>query len=164
MKEEGYKKLSMNTEYEHTHDGYTHTHDGHEHTHEHTHDGHTHSHDDLGAHTHEHSHGGYIHSHEHEHDHGNGHHGHTHSHEHTKSVINRLKRASGHLEAVIRMVEDGRDCPEVLIQLSAVRSALNNTAKVILKDHIEHCIVDAVANNDHEALNELNDAIDSFIK
>ena len=69
-------------------------------------------------------------------------HAHTHAHTHTqtKSVINRLSRAIGHLESVKRMVESGRDCSEVLMQLAAVRSALNNTAKVILKDHLEHCI------------------------
>ena len=72
-------------------------------------------------------------------------HAHTHAHTHTqtKSVINRLSRAIGHLESVKRMVESGRDCSEVLMQLAAVRSALNNTAKVILKDHLEHCIADA---------------------
>ena len=61
---------------------------------------------------------------------------HTHSHTQTKAVLNRLSRAIGHLESVKKMVESGRDCTEVLIQLAAVRSALNNTAKVILKDHI----------------------------
>ena len=61
-------------------------------------------------------------------------HGHTHTHTQTKAVINRLSRAIGHLESVKRMVESGRDCSEVLVQLAAVRSALNNTAKVILKD------------------------------
>ena len=96
--------------------------------------------------------------------HGHTHpHGHKHSHAHTKSVIDRLSRATGHLESVRRMVEDGRSCPEVLIQLAAVRSALNNTAKVILKDHIEHCVVDAVEANDDKALAELNRAIDQFI-
>ena len=68
---------------------------------------------------------------------------HTHSHTQTKAVLNRLSRAIGHLESVKKMVESGRDCTEVLIQLAAVRSALNNTAKVILKDHIEHCVMDA---------------------
>ena len=67
-------------------------------------------------------------------------HGHVHSHTQTKAVVNRLARAIGHLESVKRMVEGGRDCSEVLVQLAAVRSALNNTAKIILKDHIEHCI------------------------
>lgn len=104
---------------------------------------------------------GTIIEHTHTHDHG---HGHTHSHEHTKAVLNRLSRAIGHMESIKRMVESGRDCSEVLIQLSAVKSAINNTAKIILQDHIEHCIVDAVEHGDKEALKELEKAIDRFIK
>lgn len=91
-------------------------------------------------------------------------HAHGHYHANTKAVVNRLARAIGHLESIKRMVEDGRDCSEVLIQLSAVKSALNNTGKIILQDHIEHCIVDAIESGDHEALEELNKAIDQFIK
>ena len=110
---------------------------------------------------HTHSHGSHDHS-------SNDHDGHTHSHGHThantKAVLNRLSRAIGHLESIKRMVEDGRDCSEVLIQLSAVKSAINNTGKVILQDHIEHCIVDAVESGDHEALEELSKAIDRFVK
>ena len=87
-----------------------------------------------------------------------------HVHTNTKAVLNRLSRAIGHLESIRRMVEDGRDCSEVLIQLSAVKSAINNTGKVILQDHIEHCIVDAVESGDHEALEELSRAIDRFVK
>ena len=85
----------------------------------------------------EHSHG----DHDHE-AHNHGPHGHTHSHAHTKAVLNRLSRAIGHMESIRRMVENGRDCSEVLIQLSAVKSAINNTGKIILQDHIEHCIVE----------------------
>ena len=62
------------------------------------------------------------------------------------------------------MIEDGRDCAEVLIQLSAVKSAINNTGKIILHDHIEHCIVDAVEHCDKEAIKELEGAIDRFVK
>ena len=91
-------------------------------------------------------------------------HTHTHTHQNTKAVINRLSRAIGHLESIKRMVEDGRDCSEVLIQLSAVKAAINNTGKVILQDHIEHCIVDAVESGDKETLAELHKAIDRFIK
>lgn len=87
-----------------------------------------------------------------------------HSHQDTKMVLNRLSRASGHLESVKRMVEEGRDCSEVLIQLSAVISALNNTGKVILKDHLEHCIVDAVESGDKAAIDDLTKAIDCLIK
>ena len=96
---------------------------------------------------------------EHSHDHAHGHH-----HTNTKAVLNRLSRAIGHMESIKRMVEEGRDCTEVLIQLSAVKAAINNTGKIILEDHIEHCIVDAVEHGDTKAIQELNKAIDRFVK
>ncbi len=109
----------------------------------------------------------YEHTHTHAHDnetvpHSHG--GHTHTHENTKAVLNRLSRAIGHLESIRKMVESGRDCSEVLIQLSAVKAAINNTGKVILHDHIQHCLVEAVETGDNEAIEELNKAIDRFIK
>ena len=106
-----------------------------------------------------HDHGdGHVHSHSHSHGEGHGH-----THTQTKAVINRLSRAIGHLEKVKRMVEEGYDCSEVLVQLAAVRSALDNTGKVILKDHMRHCMVDAVAAGDQEAINDLIAAIDKLI-
>ena len=110
-----------------------------------------------------HDHGdGHVHAHPVDHEHGREHtHAHGHVHTETKAVLNRLSRAIGHLESVKRMVEDGRDCTEVLIQLAAVRSALSSTAKIILKDHIEHCI--AGVESGDRALEELNAAIDKFI-
>lgn len=104
----------------------------------------------------------------HEHVHADGtvhiHHGHAHSHTQTKVVLNRLSRAIGHLNAVKRMVEQGRDCSDVLIQLSAVNSALQGVSKIILKDHIEHCLVEAVKEDDKEAIDKLKEAIDKFVK
>lgn len=89
---------------------------------------------------------------------------HTHSHESTKIISNRLARAAGHLEAVRRMVKDERDCSEVLIQLAAVISALKNVSKIILQEHIESCIVEAIECGDKEAIEDLNKAIAQFIK
>ena len=97
-------------------------------------------------------------------EHSHGEHVHHHSHAHTKAVLNRMSRAIGHMESIKRMIEDGRDCSEVLIQLSAVKSAINNTGKVILEDHIKHCLVDAIESGDMEAIEELNKAIDRFVK
>lgn len=91
-------------------------------------------------------------------------HHHHHSEEHKREVSNRLARAIGHLQKVKQMVEDDEDCSDVLIQLAAVKSAINNTGKVILKDHMEHCIVHAVENGDTEMIDELNAAIDKFMK
>lgn len=127
-------------------------------------DGHMAEHSHVHAYNHSHSHGHEdIHSHEHidSHDHS---HGHTHSHTQTKAVLNRLSRIIGHLESVKRMVNEGRDCSEVLVQLAAVDSAVKGVSRVVMKDHIEHCLVEAVKTNDHETLEKLNAAIDRFIK
>ena len=101
------------------------------------------------------------HEHAHSHDHAEGH---GHVHENTQAVLNRLSRAIGHLESVRKMVENGRDCSEVLIQIAAVRAAITNIGKVILQDHIQHCIVDAVEHDDEQALDALCQAIDKFVK
>ena len=87
---------------------------------------------------------------------------HTHHHTETKNVINRLSRATGHLEAIKKMVEEGRDCGDVLIQLAAVRSAINNIGKIILADHMEHCIADAIESGDREELDKLTTLSPSF--
>ena len=101
----------------------------------------------------------------HEHSHTCGAlHSHGHVHENQKAVANRLARAIGHLEKVKRMVEAGQDCSEVLVQLAAVRSAIDNTGKVILQDHMRHCMVDAVAAGDTEAIEDLCRAIEKYMK
>ena len=113
----------------------------------HTHDGiHYHSHDDNDTPdtNHEHYHGHY--------------------HTNTKQVLNRMSRAIGHLESIKRMVEDGRDCSEVLIQIAAVRAVINNIGKIILEDHINNCVVDAVETGDTQVFKNLEDAINKFIK
>ena len=158
-------KQEKNTSHSHTHEhahyhehGHDHDHDhGHSHGHDHDHM-HSHSHDDGEPHTHVLEDGTIV-THTH-----HGEHGHHHSAEHVKKVANRLARAIGHLESVKRMVEDDRDCAEVLIQLAAVKSAINNTGKVILQEHIRHCVVDAVEHGDEESLQELYEAIDKFMK
>lgn len=91
-------------------------------------------------------------------------HHHHHSEEHRREVSNRLARAIGHLQKVKQMVDDDEDCSDVLVQLAAVKSAINNTGKVILKDHMEHCIVHAVEDGNTEMIDELNAAIDKFMK
>ena len=122
--------------------GELHTHDGiHYHTHDHED---AHAHDSGGEHHHNHSH--------------------THDPQQVRAIVNRLKRSIGHLDKVRRMVEDGDDCADVLIQLSAVKSEINNTGKLILKQHMEHCIVEAVRENDQTSIDKMNEAIDRFMK
>ena len=135
----------------------------HEHAHYHTHE---HTHEAGTDHDHDHGHvHGHAHDHDHEHDHDHCHaHGHGHTHPHRQVVVNRLAKAEGHLRSVKKMVENERDCSEVLIQLSAVIAALNNAGKIILEDHIENCIVDAVQNEDQKPIDDLMKAIEQFVK
>ena len=122
--------------------------------------GELHTHDCIHYHTHSHE-DVHIHDEEGEHHHN---HSHTHDPQQVRAIVNRLKRSIGHLDKVRRMVEDGEDCADVLIQLSAVKSEINNTGKLILKQHMEHCIVEAVRENDQEAIDRMNEAIDRFMK
>lgn len=75
-----------------------------------------------------------------------------------------MARLIGHMQAVKKMVAEGRDCSEVLIQLSAVDAAIKSVSRVILKDHMEHCIVDAIKTGNNESLEKLNKAIDQILK
>jgi len=85
-------------------------------------------------------------------------------HEHHQQVISRLARIEGHVRAIKRMVEEDTPCPDVLVQIAAVRSALNGVGRVILEDHLQTCMVQAVENDDYQqALRDLKTSLDRFI-
>ena len=88
----------------------------------------------------------------------------THNHPNQKKVINRMSRIVGHTQAIKRMVEEEKSCEEVLVQIAAVRSALNNVGKIILKDHMQHCLLDAIESGDEAAFEELDKALDKLLK
>ena len=82
-----------------------------------------------------------------------------------KKVVNRLARIEGHVRSIKTMVDNDRDCSEVLIQIAAVRKALDNTAKVILKDHLEHCILHAIEKGEgNKSLEDFEAAIDQYLR
>ena len=103
-------------------------------------------------------------SHEQKHDHGEEHYriSHCHAPEEKKRQLNRLARVIGHLQHVKRMIEEDRDCAEVLVQLSATRSALTGLGKEIINEHIAHCITHAVEDGDMDAIEEFRKAIEKF--
>ena len=90
--------------------------------------------------------------------------GHSHDHPHQKAVSNRLAKAIGHLQAVKRMVDRGEDCTEVLVQIAAVRSEIQNVGKVLMMDHLNHCIVHAVEDQDYAKIEEFGETIKKFMK
>ena len=91
-------------------------------------------------------------------------HSHSHTHTNTPAVLNRMARLIGHLNATKKMIETGRDCSEVLTQLAAVDAAIKSVSKVIIKDHLQHCLVEAVHENDDEAITKLSQSIEQFIR
>jgi DNA-binding FrmR family transcriptional regulator len=92
-------------------------------------------------------------------------HEHNHNHKHRKSIINRLARIEGHVRSVKQMAIDERDCPDILLQIAAIRKALDNTAKLVFTDHMETCLVDSVhQGNEKQVLEDMKKALDNFIR
>ncbi len=92
------------------------------------------------------------------------HHLHVHDEKSLRLIINRLSRIEGHIRGIKTMVEESRPCPEVLIQIAAVRGALDKVARIILDEHLTDCIVRAaLEGNIAQEIEELKAAIDRFL-
>jgi len=85
-------------------------------------------------------------------------------HKQTKNIINRLSRIEGHTRAVKRMVEENQPCADILIQIAAIRSAIDRVGRIILEDHIESCVFKSLEEgNVEQNLADLKIALDHFI-
>ena len=84
--------------------------------------------------------------------------------EQKKIILNRISRIIGHLESIKRMIEDNRDTDDILIQLSAVESAINSVSRVIIKSHFKHAIDRAVFSGDEHDVDSVHGLIDKFLK
>jgi DNA-binding FrmR family transcriptional regulator len=87
-----------------------------------------------------------------------------HPHPQRENVLKRLARIEGHVHAVKRMVEEDADCPDVLVQIAAVRAALNGVGRLILEDHMQSCMVKAAKDGELEnAFLDLKKSLDRYI-
>lgn len=85
------------------------------------------------------------------------------NHKDTQKVINRLKRTEGQIRGIIKMIEEGKDCEEVLIQISSVRSSIHKAGQIVLEDHMHHCVKKAMENGTaDEAIENLLAALEQF--
>ncbi len=81
-----------------------------------------------------------------------------------EDVSMRLARAEGHLRAVARMWQEGKACPQVLLQISAVQAALRQVSRIIVEEHLESCLSEAAEHGDYDAaLTELKDALKQLL-
>lgn len=107
------------------------------------------------------------HAQELEHHHTKAHsaHPHIHSEESLRSIVNRLSRIEGHIRGVKTMVQESRPCPDVLIQIAAVRGALDRVARIILDEHLTECIARAAQDGNIEGeIEQLKAALDRFLQ
>ena len=85
-------------------------------------------------------------------------------HKRRKEVSDRLARIEGHVRGLRKMVEEEKTCPEILLQVIAIRAALNKVSRIVLEDHVETCLKDAAASGETEQhLEELKEALSKLI-
>jgi CsoR family transcriptional regulator, copper-sensing transcriptional repressor len=100
----------------------------------------------------------------HSHTHQEGGSPHVHSEDSLRQIVNRLSRIEGHIRGIKTMVNESRPCPEVLIQIAAVRGALDRVARIILDEHLSECVVRATKEgNIDEEIAQLKAALDRFL-
>lgn len=103
------------------------------------------------------------HDHEHEHHHSHSTTPHVHSEASLKQIVNRLSRIEGHVRGIKTMVSESRPCPEVLMQIAAVRGAIDKVARIILDEHLSECIARAASEGNIDTeIEELKAALDRF--
>lgn len=79
------------------------------------------------------------------------------------AVIARLKRVEGQVRGIIKLIENNATCEDILMQISAAKSALHKTGQTILEKHVQHCVRDDIESGDTEkTLEKLSRAIDYF--
>ena len=86
----------------------------------------------------------------------------SHSH-YSKAIDNRLASVEGLIGAIRRMMSEGRDCEEILLQLSAAESSIKKVAKIVLKDHFNHCVKEGIENGDKDAIESFDAILDRYI-
>jgi len=85
-------------------------------------------------------------------------------HRERKNIRDRLVRAEGHIRGIIKMIDEEKECPDILLQIGAVKAALGKAGLIILEDHLEHCLIEAVKSGDVEPqLDELKAAIQKLL-
>ncbi len=101
---------------------------------------------------------------EHHHNHTHSTHEHVHSEESLRKIVNRLSRIEGHVRGIKTMVQQDTPCPDVLLQIAAVRGAIDKVARIVLDEHLTECVARAAKNGNIDAeMEELKAALDRFL-
>ncbi|OCQ89675.1 hypothetical protein BCD64_17070 [Nostoc sp. MBR 210] len=106
-----------------------------------------------------------FHSHDVDHhEHGESSHSHVHSEESLRKIVNRLSRIEGHIRGIKTMVQQSSPCPDVLLQIAAVRGALDRVARIVLDEHLTECVARAAKDGNIDVeIEQLKAALDRFM-
>lgn len=86
--------------------------------------------------------------------------------ERKQDILNRLRKVEGQIKGIQKMVEEDKCCGDIMIQISAVRSAINKVGGLMLDGYVKECIPKAykASNSSDEKLNEIIDTIVKYVK
>ncbi|WP_075981570.1 metal-sensitive transcriptional regulator [Bacillus massilinigeriensis] len=84
--------------------------------------------------------------------------------EYDAKTKNRIKRIEGQLRGILRMMEEDKDCKDIITQLSATRSAIDRTIGVIVSSNLVHCVKTAEENGDHNTEQLVKEAVNLLVK
>ena len=82
----------------------------------------------------------------------------------TKDLMNRLKRIEGQVRGLQKMLENEAYCPDILVQVSAVNSALNSFSKTLLASHKKSCVIEDIRNRKDETIDELVETLKKVMR
>ncbi len=82
-----------------------------------------------------------------------------------EAIQKRLRKVEGQVRGIAKMVEEDKACEDILIQISAVKSALHKTGQIILEGHMHHCVLDGIKHGqEEETIKKLISALNQFSK
>ncbi|WP_458861753.1 metal-sensitive transcriptional regulator [Acidaminobacterium chupaoyuni] len=80
-----------------------------------------------------------------------------------KALDNRLAAIEGHVRGVRQMLADGKECEDILLQISALSGSINKVGKLLLKEHLNHCVKDGIEQGDVDVLARFNAVLDKYL-
>lgn len=84
-------------------------------------------------------------------------------HTNVEAITKRLRRIEGQVRGIIKMIEDDKNCEEILIQIGSVKAALHKAGQVILEGHLSHCVINGIhEGKEEETIKKLSSAIEQF--
>lgn len=80
-----------------------------------------------------------------------------------KSIDNRLAAIEGHVKGVRQMVKDEKDCEDIILQLNAIEGSVSKLAKLIIKDHLNHCVRESIENGESDILERFTTVLEKYL-